>query len=226
MYTIHIESWIPYLSQFEFYQQTPIPVAFHIYAYFSVLDTQYQYFSKNIWLVFVLLITQLLWRMGQMYYSIKLVNSNWFAAAVSKSVVSRCCNCLVFLVDSIFVDFARKVWQQTVDIPMGTNCAPPLADIFLYSYKAEIIPSLLLAGKRQLASRFGSIHRWYIVLKQPYIISEKISGQDVSCWIWDQRHDREQHFCFLHRFTFVDRVEWPSSQFHLRWLMAFSSHSS
>ena len=33
--------------------------------------------------------------------------------------------------------------------PMGTNCAPFLADIFLYSYEAEFIQSLLLAGKKQ-----------------------------------------------------------------------------
>ena len=39
-----------------------------------------------------------------------------------------------FLIDNIFAVFARKVFQQTVCIPMGTNCAPFLADIFLYSY--------------------------------------------------------------------------------------------
>ena len=27
---------------------------------------------------------------------------------------------------------------------------------------------------------------------------------DVSCWTWDQGHDREHHFCFLPRFTSVD----------------------
>ena len=43
---------------------------------------------------------------------------------------------LEFLVDNIFVVFAGKVFQQTVGFPMGTNCAPLLADIFLYSYEA------------------------------------------------------------------------------------------
>ena len=38
---------------------------------------------------------------------------------------------LEFLVDNIFVVFAGKVFQQTV----GTNCAPLLADVFLYSYE-------------------------------------------------------------------------------------------
>ena len=61
---------------------------------------------------------------------------------------------LEFLADNIFVVFAGKVFQQTVGIPMGTNCAPLLADIFLYSCKAEFIQSLLSTGKKQ---HFGSI---------------------------------------------------------------------
>ena len=42
-------------------------------------------------------------------------------------------NMLEFLVDNIFVVFGGKVFQQIVGIPMGANCAPLLADIFLYS---------------------------------------------------------------------------------------------
>ena len=37
---------------------------------------------------------------------------------------------------------------------MGTNCAPLLADIFLYSNEAEFIQSLLSTGKKKLASQF------------------------------------------------------------------------
>ena len=37
---------------------------------------------------------------------------------------------LEFLVDSIFVDFAGKVFKQVVRISIGTNCATLLADIF------------------------------------------------------------------------------------------------
>ena len=56
---------------------------------------------------------------------------------------------LEFLVDNMFVVFAGKVFQQTVGIPIGTNCAPLLADIFLYSYEADFIQSLLSTGKKQ-----------------------------------------------------------------------------
>ena len=75
---------------------------------------------------------------------------------------------LEFLVDNIFVVFGGKVFQQIVGIPMGTNCAPLLADIFLYSewwfvlfsYEAEFIQSLLSTGKKKLASQFNSTYRY------------------------------------------------------------------
>ena len=67
---------------------------------------------------------------------------------------------LEFLVDNIFVVFVGKVFKQTVGIPMGTNCAPLLTDIFLYSHEAELIQSLLSTGKKQLASRSNLNYRY------------------------------------------------------------------
>ena len=67
---------------------------------------------------------------------------------------------LEFLVDNIFVVFAGKVFQQIIGIPMGTNCAPLLADIFLYSYEAEFIQSLLSTSRKRLASQFNLTYRY------------------------------------------------------------------
>ncbi|KAK3083072.1 hypothetical protein FSP39_013191 [Pinctada imbricata] len=67
---------------------------------------------------------------------------------------------LNFLIDNIFVVFGGKVFQQIVGIPMGTNCAPLLADIFLYSYEAEFIQSLVSEGKRYLASEYNFTYRY------------------------------------------------------------------
>ena len=50
---------------------------------------------------------------------------------------------LDFFIDNIFVEFGGFIFQQTVGIPMGTSCAPLLADLFLYSYVAEFIQNLL-----------------------------------------------------------------------------------
>ena len=43
---------------------------------------------------------------------------------------------------------------------MGTNSAPLLADIFLYSYEAEFIQSLLSTGKIKIASQFNFTYRY------------------------------------------------------------------
>ena len=88
---------------------------------------------------------------------------------------------LEFLFDNIFVVFAENTnisvgvgafviglrqissflsFQQTVGIQMGTNCAPLLADIFLYSYEADFIQSLLSTGKKHFAFRFNLTYRF------------------------------------------------------------------
>ena len=53
-----------------------------------------------------------------------------------------------------------EVFQQVVGIPMGTNCAPLLADLFLYSYEAEFVQSLIKGGNRRLAKSFNFTYRY------------------------------------------------------------------
>ena len=51
--------------------------------------------------------------------------------------------------------------QQTVGIPMGTNCAPLLADLFLYSYENEFLGKLIKEGKtKKLARKFNFSYRY------------------------------------------------------------------
>ena len=44
-----------------------------------------------------------------------------------------------FFIQNIYVEIGGYVYQQTVDIPMVTNCAPSVADLFLYSYGAYFV---------------------------------------------------------------------------------------
>ena len=39
---------------------------------------------------------------------------------------------LEFLIDNIYVKFSKHVFQQEVGVPVGTNCVPLLAALFLY----------------------------------------------------------------------------------------------
>ena len=67
---------------------------------------------------------------------------------------------LEFLIDNIFVECGGVIFQQVIGIPMGTNCAPLLADLFLYSYEAEFIQTLTKSGKRHLAKSFHFTYRY------------------------------------------------------------------
>ena len=49
---------------------------------------------------------------------------------------------LNFLLDNIYVRFGDKVYRQVVGIPMGTNCAPLIADLFLYCYESQFMTKL------------------------------------------------------------------------------------
>ena len=50
-----------------------------------------------------------------------------------------------------------------VGIPMGTNCAPLFADLFLYSYENEFLDKLIKEGKRKLARINLSIYHIVIL---------------------------------------------------------------
>ena len=65
-----------------------------------------------------------------------------------------------FLVDNIYVRFGGQLFRQIVGIPMGTNCAPLLADSFLYSYENEFLNEPVKEGKRKLARKFNLSYRY------------------------------------------------------------------
>ena len=54
----------------------------------------------------------------------------------------KVCDALVYLLDNIFIRFGTKLYRQTIGIPMGTNCAPLVADLFLFCYERDFMKSL------------------------------------------------------------------------------------
>jgi hypothetical protein len=67
---------------------------------------------------------------------------------------------LKFLIGNIYVVVGGQVFQQAVGILTDTNCAPLLADLFLYLYEAEFIQKLLQEKKKHLAVAFNSTFRY------------------------------------------------------------------
>ena len=52
------------------------------------------------------------------------------------------CDALTFLLNNIFIRFGTKLYRQVVGISMGTNCAPLVADLFLFCYERDFMMSL------------------------------------------------------------------------------------
>ena len=73
----------------------------------------------------------------------------------NKYTANDICKMIEFLVDNIYVRFGGQLFRQMVGIPIGTNCAPLLADLFLYSYKNELLDKLIKEGKGRLARKFN-----------------------------------------------------------------------
>ena len=65
-----------------------------------------------------------------------------------------------FLIDNIYVTFGEQTFRQVIGIPMGTNCAPLLADLFLYSYEAEFLDGFIRKGNRKIAQSFNLTFRY------------------------------------------------------------------
>ena len=69
-------------------------------------------------------------------------------------------NMLEFLIDNICAMLGGQLFQQTFGTPMGTNYAPLLSDLFLYSYEADFIHGFLKKNEKKLARTFNFTFRY------------------------------------------------------------------
>ena len=70
------------------------------------------------------------------------------------------CEALVYLLDNIFIRFGTKVYRQTIGIPMETNCAHLVADLFLFCYKRNFMKSLSWGKQADIIEAFNSTSRY------------------------------------------------------------------
>ena len=70
------------------------------------------------------------------------------------------CEAFTFLMENIYVQFDGMVYQQIVGIPMGTNCAPLIADLFLYCYERDFMSDLQKSKRFDLIDMFNDTSRY------------------------------------------------------------------
>ena len=78
------------------------------------------------------------------------INSKNTSLQCSISIISTCVS---------WVNIGNKVFRQCVGIPMGTDCAPLLANLFLFFYEYNYMKDLIKT-KLVLAKKFNNTMRY------------------------------------------------------------------
>ena len=68
--------------------------------------------------------------------------------------------CMTFLWDNIFIRFGTKLYRQVVGISMGTNCAPLVADLFLFCYERDFMVRLSHDKQTDVIDAFDTTSRY------------------------------------------------------------------
>ena len=67
---------------------------------------------------------------------------------------------LTFLLVNIYIRLGSKLYRQIVGIPMGTKCAPLVADLFLFYYEKDFMLSRSDANQSEDIEAFNSTSRY------------------------------------------------------------------
>ena len=70
------------------------------------------------------------------------------------------CEALIYLLDNIYIIFGTKLYRQIVGIPIGTNCAPLVADLFLFCYERDFMTSLSGVKQAEIIEAFKSTSKY------------------------------------------------------------------
>ena len=113
-------------------------------------------------------------REGSLYIACNDRNAFFTSDAVRNHNLLSCqkvCEALTFLLDNIYIRFGSKLYRQIVGIPMGTNRATLIADLFLFCYERDFMLSLSEDIQSGVIEAFNSTSRYLL-------------GGRVVRWCW------------------------------------------
>ena len=68
---------------------------------------------------------------------------------------------LNFSFANIFIRFGTKLYRQDIGIPLGTNCAPLVANLFLFCYERDYMMSLSDDKQTDIIDTFNTTSRYF-----------------------------------------------------------------
>ena len=100
--------------------------------------------------------------MNKKYISVTNRSANWVNNKGKGNLIN--CNLLIemvdWLIDNTYVTIGNTVFQQKIGIPMGTDCAPYLANLFLFAYEFDFLKSTLKEKDFSTLYNFNKCHRY------------------------------------------------------------------
>ena len=75
-------------------------------------------------------------RQGMVYLSVEPTYGFCFS-------IDRLVEMLEYLIDNIYIVVGNRVFQQHIGIPMGTDCAPLLVNLYLFYYEYKYMNNLM-----------------------------------------------------------------------------------
>ena len=63
---------------------------------------------------------------------------------------------LIYLLGNKYIRFGSKLYRQKVGIPIGTKCAPLVADLYLFCCERDFMKSLTKEKRYDLIDAFNS----------------------------------------------------------------------
>ena len=66
----------------------------------------------------------------------------------------------LYLYYNIYIRFGTELYRQIVGIPMGTNCAPLVADLFLFCYERDLMKNLSSDNQADVIKAFDLTSRY------------------------------------------------------------------
>ena len=80
--------------------------------------------------------------------------------------------------DNGFIRFGTKLYRHVIGILIGTNCAPLVADLFLFCYERDFMMSLSDDKQADIIDAFNTTSRYFdVILNVNNIYFDNMVGQ-------------------------------------------------
>ena len=110
------------------------------------------------------------------------------------------CKWIELLIDNIYVFYGGQVFKQIIGIPMGTDCAPVLANLFLLYYERKYIFNLVEIGDTDTLYKLSNTGRFIddlISINDHCKLLELLTSIYPSCMTVNKTNPSTKHATYL-----------------------------